>query len=243
MLAVGDDLQKQLTASLEIKWVDGGADVPSFDEAVVGAALRIASGRAQPLLNLRSDQAALGEPPSRIGRPLRALCASVFVALLLVAAGFYVRAARYDEAASRQQIELTRLFEASFPDQPVPASVARRMESRLRELQGLRGVAEGVGADVAGSSALSLLYDFLSSLPREMRFGILDLRVGDDVVTVRGQCRSHGDADAIAAALRAGGSLTVEAPRTEQRREEGVTFALRARSVRGVVKREGEKRS
>ena len=130
---------------------------------------------------------------------------------------------------SAKQKELGSLFTQTFPGQPEPASVLRRMESRLRELRGLRGMEEGIHTEAGSASALVLLHEFLARLPNEMRFGILELRVGEDVVSVRGQCRTHGDADSVAAKLRTGGRLKVEPPRTEQMREKGVTFALRAR--------------
>ena len=59
------------------------------------------------------------------------------------------------------------------------------------------------------------LRDLLAGLPADLRFRVLEVRLDGSSFALDGQVRSHGDADAIAASLRAGG-FWVDPPSTEQ---------------------------
>jgi hypothetical protein len=78
------------------------------------------------------------------------------------------------------------------------------------------------GGDARGPSRhdenrLIVLRDVLSYLPTDTRFRVSEVRLDDRSFTLEGDVPSHGDAEALAMALRRRVGFEVEPPRTEQR--------------------------
>ncbi len=208
-----------------------------------GAARSLARG-VPWALNLRRGPLAPADPFRRARLPARvaALAALVFVVCLNVA--LIVRARAYDTAATSARDRVAQVYRTAFPDEAsrsLPTSVERRMESRARELEGLRGVAaspEKRPPSMERVSALSALVDVTNGLRGDVRFALFALRIEGENVSLRGRTRSHGDADRLATSLRQEGRLAVDPPVTEILQAQGVGFALAAKRVHAAS--EGE---
>jgi hypothetical protein len=74
-------------------------------------------------------------------------------------------------------------------------------------------------------SVMSPLYELLSRLPTDVQFHVTQLRLGEGKLFLEGEAKSHGDADALAAALRTDHAFEIEPPRTELT-PHGVLFTL-----------------
>jgi hypothetical protein len=102
----------------------------------------------------------------------------------------------------------------------VPADVRSRLDSEVRALRGLAG--GDPSARPPDAPGLVALRDLLAGLPADVRFRVLEARLDGAKFTLEGQANTHGDADAIATALRQGGPdgngrrFVVDPPRTEQ---------------------------
>ena len=71
--------------------------------------------------------------------------------------------------------------------------------------------------------------DALRSLPKGTRLRILDMEFSPEGLQLEGQVRTHGDADVIAAGLRAVGGYAVDPPHSEARAEgKGISFTIDA---------------
>jgi hypothetical protein len=70
------------------------------------------------------------------------------------------------------------------------------------------------------------MVESLRRLPADLRFQIMELRFDADKLYLEGRARSHGDADAIAAALRKQRGFQVEPPKSEQVSGGAVAFSI-----------------
>lgn len=75
-------------------------------------------------------------------------------------------------------------------------------------------------------SAIGLLRDVLTALPVESRYRVRELRLGEGRIYIEGDARSHGEADAVAAALRQNPGFQIDAPQTDQAADKTVNFAI-----------------
>ena len=183
--------------------------------------------------------------PWRTVRPARRVfVTALLVALALLAFTFHRRTARYAAIREARNQELTTLFEKTLPGQRVPVSATRRLESRIRELEGLNtGSNDSERSLLEVPSGLETLCQALEHLPESIRLLVLDLHVRDDAVLIRGELREHGDAERVAESLRESDRFRVDSPRTEKLRGEGVGFSLSAtlRNPEVLAKGSGEK--
>ena len=187
--------------------------LPTRDAAVLGAQ-DVQAGKVEPWVELRRGPLAAPSASRRFGAPLAAALAAGLVLLICVDSALFWRATRYERLARIHLQEQEASFRRVFPLQEVPPDPQSRLASEYRRLQRVTG---GGGEGRAGApSALSLLHRVLTRLPRDVRFLVHDLRLGDGHVYMEGQARSHADAEAVAAGLREAGAFQVELPRTEQ---------------------------
>jgi hypothetical protein len=100
-----------------------------------------------------------------------------------------------------------------------------RLRSEHRRLSGLSGSS---GEWTPPRSALSVLQSMLASVPPNLRFRVLELRIENDKIFVEGECNAHGDAEMLAVSLRQSSRLIVEPPRTENKSNSGVSFTIAA---------------
>jgi hypothetical protein len=182
-------------------------------DAAAAMAARILSRRSEPWVNLRRG---LGRHDRLrpVRGPLRYALAAVSLCLFSACAAMLWRAARYDRLAARYAEEQREVFRQTFPRQSEPLDVRSRLDSEERGLRALSGDASSTPPPQG--PGLVALRDLLARLPDDVRFRVLELRLDGSSFAIDGQVRSHGDADAIAAAIRANGGFAVDPPRTEQ---------------------------
>ena len=97
----------------------------------------------------------------------------------------------------------------TFPGTSVPVGVVTRLASEYRKLAATKGSSED---KPQLHSVVRLLYEVLASLPRGLRYRLLEIYLEPGQVRLEGEIRRHGDADLLAAGLRNRGFL-VTAPR------------------------------
>jgi len=191
--------------------------------AAASAAAEILTGRRRPWFELRRGPLAGADRLKPIRRPLAA-CFMLAIALLCaLTAGLLWRAHRYNATAGRLRHAREDVFTKLYPGQPCPEGVRRRLESNARQLGGLREVS----ADVPGRrSALESLRAVVARLPGDVRLHVQEMQIEPDRLVIEGKARSHGDAERIAAGLRAGGVFDVQPPRTERLVRGDVSFTI-----------------
>jgi len=133
------------------------------------------------------------------------------------------RSWQYEQIAQSEQDEQLAIFRQALPGQVAPASVISRLASEERKLRGLAGDSTDLPQQ---QSALAVLCEALGRLPTNLRFRILEMRFGQQQLYLEGEAQSHGDADAIAVALRKFQGFDIEAPKTEQLADKGIAFTL-----------------
>lgn len=177
------------------------------------------------------DRTGLTRRIKHVRKPLRAFALAVVAFLAAGAMSIGIRAHRYQRIIADERVVQAEAFRTLYPGVPVPIDVLGRLTAEARRMRGLSG--DDANASQYSSdhfrSALDEMVNVLRSLPSEMRFRILELKVDRESVFIEGEARSHADAEAIAIAIRRGAALEVEAPRTEQRAgSPGVAFTLAA---------------
>lgn len=202
------------------------SDDRPIHESAARAAAQVLEGRLQPWINLRRGPLAAADPYRLFRTPLKAAVAAAIVLLVCLNAGWLWRAQQYRQLAQAQLAEARTVFSSVLPDQKAPAvltGMRTRLESEARKLSALSGASLDVPQQ---SSALLILRDILSALPKDLRYRVLDLRISGPSVSVDGQARSHAEAEAIAQALRQGAKLNIDPPKTTLVGDNTVSFAL-----------------
>jgi hypothetical protein len=146
-----------------------------------------------------------------IGRAGRIVVAVVVVSAVCLVAALFVRASRYDRLAGRYESEQQEMFRRLFPDSSVPVDVRSRLASEARAVTGAGGSSQ------PDANGLLVLRDVLTFLPTDTRFRVSEVRLDGRAFTLEGDVPTHGDAEALAVALRRRDGFEVQPPRTEQR--------------------------
>lgn len=193
-----------------------------LEKQALAALEPLRAGRAEPLLQLTS-----GWSQNRvILRPLRrdwAVLQLTGILLLGSLVWFNARQAiAVRDATAQLQASQEDVFREVFPDARLPRGIRTRLESELKKLSGARG---GENERLGEQSSLPILHQLLSALPREMRFRLLEIRVGPQRIDLTGEVREYTDADKLANSLRAQG-LLVKPPTSQRLPEQGVSFRL-----------------
>jgi hypothetical protein len=184
-------------------------DAPPMQDAAVSGAMALLRRKAPAWVGLSNCG-----PANRVGTTrLRAVAVAASVFFGCLAAALFARAARYERLAGRYESEQQELFRRLFPGSPVPIDVRSRLASEARA----RGDGANGGGAARDENGLLVLRDVLSHLPGETRFRISEIRLEDRAFTLEGEVPSHGDAEAVAVALRRRSGFDIDPPRTEQR--------------------------
>ena len=194
-------------------------------------ASRVINGQEDPWVELLRPPLEVAGGRARINqrsKRLVKLCVSALFLLFCFAAGFWIRADKYDSLADSLQQEQETIFAELFPGQRIPSGVRSRLASEQRKLAGLTGHVDDVPSL---NSALVTIYRILSPLPKDLRFRILEIHIDGESIYLEGEARQHGDADLIAASLRSVG-FDVSPPRTERLAEKGVGYVVEAHLVK-----------
>lgn len=196
-------------------------------EAAIREAENILSGSDSAWIELRRDALAPRDPNWAIRKPLKMFACVSALLLVTAVAGLFYRAHRFEQLASAYRGEQEKVYRQALPGPgKLPVGIRARMESEHRRLAGMSGRAGGKLP--AQASALTVIHEALASLPTELRCRILKIQISGDRLQLDGEVRTHGDADAIASALRKRG-FTVEPPHTENVTGQAVLFRLAAR--------------
>jgi hypothetical protein len=216
--------------------VETGESTDARRSATDGAKAVLAKRRL-PWINLVDDgggRAHGGSGFAAAGTAGRiALVAVVVFAACLVAA-LFVRASRYERLAGRYESEQREAFQRLFPDAAVPADVRSRLASEAR------GAGGDDGASRTEANGLLVLRDVLTFLPSDMRFRVTEIRLDGHAFTLVGDVPTHGDAEALAAALRRRDGFEVQPPRTEQQGGASVGFTINGNAGKASSRRGAE---
>ena len=209
------------------------AVVSRREDAEAAAAERgaaILAGTARPWIDLRRGPLAARGEARAYRRPLAGLVLAVVALLGATIAVAQVRARAYASLAADYTEKQAEVFRRVLPEQQVPQSVRRRLESEKRKLAGLGGRA--ASGDAAGAivpvSALLHLREVLESLPAEGGPRLISLQIGPDRVRVEGRAANYGSAEQLVRALRAAGPYEVAPPETRSVPDGGVRFVFTA---------------
>ncbi len=224
-------------------WDAAGADLEPVSPAVGGeqaAALRataLLEGSASPWIDLRRDALAPPDPYQVYRRPVGALVAAAAVLLIGLSGVMQWRGRQYAALGRRYVQQQVDVFKEALPNQRVPGSVRNRLVSERRKLADLGGPsAPDSGTQAAAAvSALEHLRRVLASLPKDLRYRILDLNIQPDLIRVDGEALSHVEAERLAVALRDTGLYEVEPPKTQALKDHGVSFLFTAKPRPGLT--------
>lgn len=200
---------------------------PTIVESAVREAANVLAGRIDSPIEFRRDVLA----PESGNRLLQGAVRAVQVAFLCLLIACGVTLYRLGESFDRQRLSAgdrqEDIFRTLFPDLPVPVGIGGRLESEYAKLRGLRGENSDVPEQVP---AVQLIERLLRSLPSDLRYRILEVRVEQGRLYLVGHVREHGDADRIADELRKT-QLTVDPPSTHRLPQQGVEFRISAQLV------------
>jgi hypothetical protein len=200
------------------------AEPAAIHELATESAPLVVSGKRQPWVDLANGGGA-GASRRALGGTWAAVAAAVMVFIGCLAVATLWRAARYERLAAGYETEQQAVFREVLPGQPVPLDVRSRLASEVQ-----RGGASGSSGGIAGlppsAQGLATLRDVMGFLPGDVRFRVYEVRLRDGGFTLEGETRSHGDAEAIAAALRRRAGFSVDSPRTEQGTGGAVGFTI-----------------
>lgn len=185
----------------------------------------LASGEAEPLVNLRRDELAGQRPLQALARQWRGLKAAVGLLVLAASTALWLRGDQYVAASDAARVQLAEIYQRAFPKNPIPDDVTRAVRREHTLLQGTRGPVKELPGGPTGEVVLE---QALSALPTDLRFRVPEIRVEGESVYVAGEVRSNADADRIAGQLRKAG-FEVEPPRTQRLAEQGFAVHLTAR--------------
>ncbi len=187
---------------------------------------RIVEQGDTPWINLQQGLLASRQMVARIRRPLQACLLAAALLLGVVIGVMQARAAQYRGIASDYDARARAAYTEAFPGEKLPASMDRRLTTRLRELRGRQGLADPTLNLFSADNALTVMGDLLARLPGNTRLAVTDLRLSTGRIDLHGRARSHSEADTIAAALRADGLFEVAPPSTESLPTQGVQFSI-----------------
>ena len=196
-------------------------------EAALHAAPNIVAGRWEAPIEFLRDALAPESRNRLLQGPMRAV--QVAVLCLLIASCFTLY--RIGESFDRDRLvagdQQEDIFRMLFPDTPVPVGIAGRLESEYVKLRDLRGDDIDIPKHV---SSIVLIEKLLRSLPPDLRYRILEIRVEQGGLYLVGHVREHADADRIADELRKI-SMIVDPPSTHRLPQQGVEFRISARLI------------
>lgn len=192
--------------------------------AAIHSAAAISGGTRHAPIELRRPPLAGDSSLHMLRRHVGAFQALIAILLLVAGLAFHRKASQLNEFRHYQGEQQAIVFRRLFPDDKVPVGIRARLESEAARLQGMSG-GGGQLPQIVGS--MTIVERILRSLPDDLRFRLVEVRIHDGELYLVGQVREHGHADQIAQALRAVG-LEVAAPSTHQLDEQGVEFRLSA---------------
>lgn len=212
-------------------------DVPpleSQDPIIVATreAAAVLQGKRPAAIELRRDQLAARDRNRAIRPHLRLLQGAALLLLAVLGMALFNQTRQTDLARHNYDRRQTVLYQRLFPKEHVPVAMHARLQSELVRLKGVRGERSDLPQAIP---FLTVLEPLLRTLPADLRYRLLEVRIEHGQLYLVGQVRAHGDADRIAEALRSAG-LEVSSPNTNRLEKEGVEFRISAHLVRTAGK-------
>ena len=204
----------------------GGEAMLSLDDAALRAADHVLRGDERPALDLLGG-GGTGRHAVRQLRPAllaTAAAAGLLCACLILAC--WARGARYAAMASRAEDRKAAAFRQLFPREPLPVGIESRLRAVESQLRGANRTAQPNGLGGAAPDALSSLHDLLAHLPADARYRIAELDIDGTRLSMQGEVSTHGDADAVATALRREARFVIDDPQTQQMDGNVVRFSI-----------------
>ncbi len=248
-LALGWSPQARLRSSDESSENEGST--PRHPDAKAPILRMVAPRKNGPTLpgagggvDLRRGALGATDRIERLVGPLTALTTAVAILLMSVGLTQFGVARSTQRATERAEEAQAALFRETFPGRLVPVALLSRLRSEAAEARGLAGepadTAQAVDVlddlqavlehlpptdtEVPSSTGANQKADAHAATP--MRYRLLELRLDARRLYLDGQARSHGEAERLAAGLRAVPGFAFDSPRTQNLNERGVGFTL-----------------
>ena len=205
----------------------------SPEASLLKSAAAALSGSDAPWIELRRGPLGHYDPYRPVRPHLKLLAVAIACLLVALSAAAWIRGDRYTAIADSAQQAQEDIFRKVFPGKAVPVGVQTRLASEYQKLSATKGESqEGPRLE----SVTPLLHDVLVSLPKDIRYRLLELCLEPGQVRMEGEVCRHGDADLVADGLRKQ-SLSVVAPHTQQRADQGVSVSIAAARGDGNIKK------
>lgn len=201
-------------------------------EAVDTVALAAAS--VPQALDLRTGPLAGEGRWSQVTR-LASQCMLCVLALLLVlTGGVHIHKQSLDQQFTTVNTAQREIYREVFRTDTLPPGAALRVASERIRLEGLTSVRGTVATQSTEPTLqpLATLRDIVAGLPTDVRVMLLDVRLDDKQLTIRGQTLKHRDAERIVETINNLPELVAHPPRTTRLRTGGVEFSVIATGVR-----------
>ena len=210
-------------------------ETESLSKHAFQSAASILEGSAAPLVELRRDELAAGDPHRAVRGSLRFLFAAAAIFLVALTSVFWVKSMQYQQGLDELQQQQVTTFQQAFPESRMPAGVLSRLHSEHAKLAGARSGKTDIELPV---SALHVLFEFLSALPEDQRFRFREFRIENGRVDADVELRSHNDANVLVSSFEKRG-FSVSAPATVQEGQRTVASRIFA-DIRGASRETGE---
>jgi len=188
--------------------------------------------KSKLMINLRPGLSINKKLSSRLFTPLITTQAMISVCLFIIGLGFQIRSQLLLDKASSIRSDSEIMFKQLFPGEAAPTSLSLRIENKLAELK----VSTNNGKQKLPDSEMPLLnfVKLLDNLPQKIRFCIQDLRLNANEIFLTGTARTHSDAEKISVSLRESKYFDVDPPKTENLKNQGVSFTIKIRPKRSI---------
>lgn len=208
-------------------------ETASLAERALQTCAAILDGNRSPLVELRREELAAGDPNRAVRGSLQLLFAAAAIFLIALTSVFWIKSAQYQRRTHELQQQQVAEFRDAFPESRVPAAVLSRLRSEHAKLAGARS---GKGVVEFPVSALHVLFEFLSALPENQRYRFRECRIEDGKIDLDVELRSHNEANVLVGSFENRG-FSVTAPTTVQQSEKTVTSRIFA-NIRAADPRE-----
>lgn len=223
--SIGEELSRSISNLPDLVIVNNSSEESvELLASAVRRSVAILSGSERPKIDFRRGVLSGHQTNRFMDRAIGFLQISAICLLITIGVRIYYAGEEFNRqriVASDQQAEI---FRSLFPGTAIPVGVKTRIEAEYAKLRGMRG---DVVELPRNTSSLVLVERLLRSLPKDMRFRVLEIRIEQERLYVVGQVREHADADRIADELRKV-NLVVESPSTHRLPQKGVEFRISA---------------
>ena len=156
------------------------------------------STRAVTHMNFRKHELAYKVDFRQMGRELRWTLVLAALAVVLLAASEITSLRVKTQRAEALEAQVATLYSQAFPNQPVPANPVRAMGNEIRDA---RARADVLGVYRGNLSALDLLAELSSRVPKDVDVVFEELSIDGKVIRIRGHTNSFQTVDRLRAEL------------------------------------------